>query len=51
MFTNYEASFIKLADSRGKEFLINSKLCNYKNLEVTDRLAAYNHMNNEKRQI
>lgn len=51
MFTNNEASFIKLADSRTREFLSNSTFSNYKNLVVTDRLPVYNHFNNEKRQI
>lgn len=51
MFTNNEASFIKLADSRGREFLSNSTFSNYKNLVVTDRLAVYNHFSDEKRQI
>ena len=51
MFTNNEASFIKLADTRTREFLSNSTFSNYKNLVVTDRLPVYNHFNNEKRQI
>lgn len=51
MFTSNEASFVKLADSRGREFLSNSTFSNYKNLVVTDRLAVYNHFDNEKRQV
>jgi transposase len=51
MFTNNEASFVKLADSRGRKFLTNSTFSNYKNLVVTDRLGVYNHFSDEKRQI
>ncbi len=51
MFTNNEASFIKLADSRGMKFLKNSTFSDYKSLVVTDRYAVYNYFSNEKRQI
>jgi transposase len=49
MFTNNEASFIKLADSRGKRFLKESTFSDYKNLVVTDRYAVYNYFSNEKK--
>lgn len=46
LFTTNEASFNKLADSRGKELLINSTFSNYKNVIVTDILAVYNNFIN-----
>lgn len=49
MFTNDKASFIKLANSRGKRFLKESTFSDYKNLVVTDRYMVYNYFSNEKR--
>jgi transposase len=51
MFTNNQASVIKLADTRAAKFLENSTFSDYKNLVVTDRYGVYNHFSDEKRQI
>lgn len=48
MFTNNQASVIKLADTRAAKFLENSTFSDYKNFVVTDRYGVYNHFSDEK---
>lgn len=50
MFTNQEASFVKLSASRGKQVLVDS-LGAYSGYVISDRYGVYNHFEEEKRQI
>lgn len=50
IFTNQEASLLKLGSSRGKQVLVNS-LGSYPGYVISDRYGVYNHFQEEKRQI
>jgi transposase len=51
MFTNNNASMIKLEDSRGMKVLEKSVFGKDDSVIVTDRYAAYNYFNSQMRQI
>jgi len=51
LFSNFESSLIKLADTRSKKVLETSVFGSDDSIIITDRYAAYNYFSEENRQL